>query len=296
MELRELVALVQEHLRWQRACGCAGVTLAGVTGEYAAQGGHSEGVEEDAAVDTAHALAEVSQSVHQREQFEAEPPTPVRVATQSVDKELGPTQRLALLEQRDRETRRCEQCSLHQRRTRTVYGVGPINPDVMIIGEGPGADEDAQGIPFVGKAGQLLDKMIAAMGYQREQFYICNIVKCRPPNNRRPQDEEIAACLPLVREQVELVNPKVILAMGATAIRGLLGRSGITSLRGTWFLYDSRVPLMPTFHPAYLLREPRAKRLVWNDLKAVMGKLGKPVGVASASGVSGAGDTKPQSP
>jgi len=150
------------------------------------------------------------------------------------------------------------------------------------VGEGPGAEEDAQGLPFVGAAGKLLDRMIAAMGYEPGDTYICNVVKCRPPGNRKPTAEEISACAPYLHEQLALVDPQVMVGLGATAIQGLLewhdaGPYGpsITRLRGTWKLYRGRVPLMPTFHPAYLLRSPDKKRDVWNDLQSVMRRLGK---------------------
>jgi DNA polymerase len=146
------------------------------------------------------------------------------------------------------------------------------------VGEGPGADEDDQGFPFVGKAGQLLDRMIAAMGFGRDEVYVCNIVKCRPPKNRKPEPDEMASCRPYLARQLELIQPKVIVALGATAVEGLLGISGgITRLRGNWRVYGGRIAVMPTFHPAYLLRTPEAKRDVWNDLKEVLKHLGRPV-------------------
>jgi DNA polymerase len=146
----------------------------------------------------------------------------------------------------------------------------------LFVGEGPGSDEDRQGLPFVGAAGQLLDKMIGAMGYGRDEVYICNVVKCRPPDNRKPEPDEMEACLPYLREQIAIVDPKVIVALGATGVQGLLGNAvGITRMRGTWKLYKGRWPLMPTFHPAYLLRQADKKREVWNDLQEVMRKLNK---------------------
>jgi DNA polymerase len=170
----------------------------------------------------------------------------------------------------------CRECRLCEVRTRTVPGEGNgREPDIMFIGEGPGADEDAQGRPFVGKAGQLLTKMIDAMGYSREQVYIANIVKCRPPENRAPLPEEMEACLPYLRRQIELIRPRIIIGMGATAIRGLLGKTaGITRLRGTWQEYEG-IRLMPTFHPSYLLRDPSKKKAVWQDLQLVLKALGR---------------------
>jgi DNA polymerase len=173
------------------------------------------------------------------------------------------------------EIKTCTKCALYAGRTQTVFARGNPAAEVCFVGEGPGADEDAAGFPFVGKAGQLLDRMIAAMGYQRDDVYICNIVKCRPPNNRKPEPDEMGKCLPYLREQLDLVAPKVIVALGATAVEGLLGAGGgITRLRGQWKLYRA-VPVMPTFHPAYLLRNPDAKREVWADLQAVLKHLGR---------------------
>lgn len=169
----------------------------------------------------------------------------------------------------------CTRCDLSQSRTQTVFARGNPQAELMFVGEGPGQDEDAQGLPFVGKAGQLLDKMIEAMGYKPDDVYIANIVKCRPPNNRKPEPQEMASCVGYLHEQIALVRPRAIVALGATACEGLLGVSGITRLRGTWRLYRAEIPVMPTFHPAYLLRTPEAKREVWADLKQVMQKLGK---------------------
>jgi DNA polymerase len=170
----------------------------------------------------------------------------------------------------------CTGCGLHASRNKTVPGEGNADrPDVMFIGEGPGADEDAQGRPFVGAAGQLLDKMIGAMGYRRDQVFIANIVKCRPPGNRVPSPEEMSACSPYLCKQIELIQPKIIVALGKTAIEGLLNKPvTITRFRGTWCKYEN-IDMMPTFHPAYLLRSPGKKREAWADLQAVMAKLGK---------------------
>jgi uracil-DNA glycosylase len=170
----------------------------------------------------------------------------------------------------------CVKCPLHKGRTRTVPGQGSAAPEILFIGEGPGYDEDQQGLAFVGRAGQLLTKIIAAMGLTREEVFIGNIVKCRPPENRKPLPEEMRACLPYLREQIRLLHPKLIIALGATAVQGLLGIEtiGITKMRGQWLNYEG-IDLMPTYHPAYLLRNPAAKRDVWEDMKAVLVKLGK---------------------
>jgi uracil-DNA glycosylase family 4 len=170
----------------------------------------------------------------------------------------------------------CRNCPLCQGRTHTVPGEGNADaPDIMFIGEGPGADEDEQGRPFVGKAGQLLTKMIVAMGYQREQVFIANVVKCRPPKNRAPLPEEMEECLPYLQHQIRLIKPRIIVGLGASAIKGLLGKTaGITRLRGTWQEYEG-IKLMPTFHPSYLLRDPSKKKAVWQDLQLVLKDLGK---------------------
>ena len=170
----------------------------------------------------------------------------------------------------------CRNCPLGQERTHTVPGEGCADaPDIMFIGEGPGADEDAHGRPFVGKAGKLLDKMIEAMGYRREEVYIANVVKCRPPNNRKPQREEMDMCLPYLRQQIRLIRPRVIVGLGGTAMEGLLGKPvGITRMRGVWQEYQG-IRLMPTFHPSYLLRDPSKKKDAWLDLQAVLAELGK---------------------
>ena len=169
----------------------------------------------------------------------------------------------------------CSACGLCEGRIQAVPGQGRAeNPDIMFIGEAPGADEDEQGLAFVGRAGQLLTKMIAAMGYTRDQVFIANICKCRPPNNRTPTPPEMAACIPFLKRQIALIKPKYIVALGNTAILGLLEKTGIMRLHGVWQTFEG-IPLMPTFHPAYLLRAPAAKRDCWKDLQLVMAKLGK---------------------
>ena len=170
----------------------------------------------------------------------------------------------------------CANCELCQERNCTVPGEGKAeSPDIMFIGEGPGAEEDAQGRPFVGKAGQLLGKMIEAMGYSREEVFIGNVVKCRPPNNRKPMKEEMDLCMPYLRQQIGLTQPKIIVGLGGTAMEGLLGRPvSITRMRGVWQDYNG-IKLMPTFHPSYLLRDPSKKKDAWADLKLVLTEMGK---------------------
>jgi DNA polymerase len=173
----------------------------------------------------------------------------------------------------------CVKCAeLAQRRKHVVFGVGNPDARLMFIGEAPGEDEDIQGEPFVGKAGQLLTKIIEAMGLRRSDVYIANILKCRPPNNRKPMPEESERCLPFLKEQLEVIQPEIIVALGATGVECLLGLTGITKLRGKFLTYKllsgREVLLMPTFHPAYLLRDPTQKKFVWDDMKMVMAKLG----------------------
>ena len=169
----------------------------------------------------------------------------------------------------------CTKCRLCETRNKVVFGVGDRSARLVFIGEGPGADEDAQGEPFVGRAGQLLTAAIKqGMGLTREQVYIANVVKCRPPENRAPQPDEVTACLPYLHRQLELINPEVIVTLGQHAQKALVGSEiGITKLRGNWQSWRG-IKVMPTLHPAYLLRNPPAKKDFWADLQMVMGELG----------------------
>ncbi len=170
----------------------------------------------------------------------------------------------------------CQRCKLCAGRKQLVFGTGNPRARLAFVGEGPGAEEDLQGLPFVGPAGQLLTKMIGAMGLKREDVYICNVVKCRPPGNRNPEPDEIAACEPFLRAQLNAIGPEVVVALGKFAAQTLLrDATPITRLRGQWRTYQG-MKLMPTFHPAYLLRNPAEKKPCWEDLKAVMAVLGKP--------------------
>jgi uracil-DNA glycosylase len=170
-------------------------------------------------------------------------------------------------------------------RKNVVFGVGNIHAKLMFVGEAPGADEDAQGEPFVGKAGQLLTRIINTMGLSRQEVYIANILKCRPDTpgqttgNRKPTAQEMKTCIPWLEKQIELIRPQIMVALGGTAVEGLLGYCpGITKMRGTWQTYRN-IPLMPTFHPSYLLRDERMpdKRKVWEDMLQVMEKMGLPI-------------------
>jgi DNA polymerase len=165
----------------------------------------------------------------------------------------------------------CRRCKLCAGRTHIVFGVGNPSAKLMFIGEGPGRDEDLQGEPFVGRAGQLLTDIITkGMGLKREDVYIANVVKCRPPENRNPEPDEVAACEPFLKKQIELIRPEIIVGLGKFAVQTLLqSKMPITKLRGQWHSYHG-IKLMPTFHPAYLLRNPGDKKLVWEDIKKVI--------------------------
>ena len=198
---------------------------------------------------------------------------------------LAPEQRAKALEAIDvNEVRSCVKCGLAQGRTQTVFGEGDPCAELVFVGEGPGQEEDRTGRPFVGRAGELLTKMIAAMGLARQQVFIVNMVKCRPPDNRTPLPNEVAACFGYLLRQLQIIAPKVIVTLGNPAAKGLLGpdTEGITRLRGTWRSLPALaeglggIPVMPTFHPAYVLRyyTPAVREQVWSDLRQVMTRLG----------------------
>jgi len=199
---------------------------------------------------------------------------------------LSPEAKAAAFAELRQRAMACVKCSkLAAARKNVVFGVGDINATLMFVGEAPGADEDAQGEPFVGAAGRLLTKIIQTMSLSRDSVYIANILKCRPDTpgeksgNRKPTPEEMQTCIPFLLEQIDLIGPRVLVALGATAVEGLLGKTvGITRLRGQWQTYRG-IPLMPTYHPAYLLRNQALseKRRVWEDMLAVMERLGMPI-------------------
>jgi uracil-DNA glycosylase len=268
VELRELVSALRVHAERCAATGASGL-------EAAAPVGSTE--RPSSAVASIPDRPRTEPASVERVAARSQAPTPSSNAAPSQG--FGPSpdakRRLDVLA---KEISTCTRCRLHEERTQTVFARGTGSSGLVFVGEGPGADEDAQGYPFVGKAGQLLDRMIEAMGFLRDDVYVCNIVKCRPPKNRKPEPDEMATCRPYLAEQLELLNPNVIVALGATAVEGLLGiGGGITRLRGKWRLYQGRVAVMPTFHPAYLLRTPEAKRDVWQDLQEVLRHMGRPV-------------------
>jgi uracil-DNA glycosylase family 4 len=188
-----------------------------------------------------------------------------------------PPRSLAVLQE---QVASCTKCDLHKTRNKTVFSRGNPEASLCFVGEAPGADEDEQGLPFVGRAGQLLDRMITAMGLSPEKdVYVCNIIKCRPPGNRRPTPDETATCIPYLHDQLANVAPKAIVALGNTAVSTLLDtKIGITKIRGEWKLYRGKTLVMPTYHPSYLLRptatQQQSKREAWEDLQKVMKQLG----------------------
>lgn len=271
-ELWEIARALRAHAEWQLETGALGLSK-GTTVAVPADPLPSPPARE---------LAPAPVFVPASNPFEAirESPPPQRPRVSLPEVPPDPAMRKARLVELAAELRDCKRCELHRQRTQIVFARGNPEAELCFIGEGPGADEDARGVPFVGRAGQLLDRMIAAMGFSLDEVYVCNIVKCRPPENRKPLPEEMAACSPYLAEQLALVSPKVIVALGATATEGLLGSlpGGISRTRGQWKLYNRAIPLMPTFHPAYVLRSPKMTRpLVWADLQAVAARLGRPV-------------------
>ena len=168
----------------------------------------------------------------------------------------------------------CTRCRLHKQRNKIVFGQGNLRAELVFVGEGPGHDEDLQGLAFVGRAGKLLTQMVEAMGLRREDVYICNVVKCRPPENRKPEEDEVATCSPYLFRQLDVIRPKAIVCLGLTAAQALLKtKDPISRFRGQWFDYRN-TKLLATYHPAYLLRNPAAKSEVWKDLQKVMAHLG----------------------
>jgi uracil-DNA glycosylase family 4 len=202
------------------------------------------------------------------------PPRKPMQAAPPIAPEVTPVDRASALQLIREEIGDCTRCALHKGRNKIVFADGDPNARLMFVGEGPGADEDAQGLPFVGRAGQLLNNMIAAMGLKREEVYIANIVKCRPPQNRTPEPDEANTCSPFLFRQIDVVRPEVIVALGATAATYLLGqRQPLAGLRGRIHSFRGS-KLIVTYHPAFLLRDPRQKKEAWADLQIAMRELG----------------------
>ena len=195
--------------------------------------------------------------------------TPVQVAAQPQEGEKR-QEKILTLEEIRAEMGDCRRCKLYGGRTNLVFGDGPADARLMFVGEAPGADEDRQGVPFVGASGQLLNKMLKNLGLRREEVYIANIIKCRPPGNRDPEADEVTACLPFLEKQIQAIRPRVIVILGRPAAHALLRtKEPITRLRGHWQRYHD-IRVMPTFHPSYLLRAPQERRKTWDDMQQVM--------------------------
>jgi uracil-DNA glycosylase len=291
-ELYDLVRDVRTWVEWQASTGAQGLIVerdlrAAVAAQRASslEGDHARPeaiVDAPGRIAPAPSFAQPVEPAPRPLEARAEPRVEARASAHArgllSSVSLGRPERDSRLRALAEVVSSCTKCPLAEHRTQTVFSRGDPMAELCFVGEGPGQNEDEQGEPFVGAAGQLLDTMIGAMGFGRDEVYICNIVKCRPENNRTPTDAEMGACMPYVTEQLELVQPKVIVALGATALRGLLGPGeGITKARGRWKLYRGSIPVMPTFHPSYVLRmgTKEVKGQVWNDLKQVLAQLGR---------------------
>ncbi len=258
-ELRDLALELRRHLAWQEADGTRVIL-----GDRAARAAATPVIAKPTSAPASAMKA-------------APAPMAARAPAVVLRPPAAPAEPIAKrpLDEIRRELGDCQRCKLCSGRTKIVFGSGNPRAELVFVGEGPGEDEDRQGVPFVGQAGQLLTKMIEAMKFTRDDVYICNVVKCRPPDNRNPEPDEIAACEPFLKAQLASLQPKVIVALGKFAAQTLLrDTTAITRLRGQWREYQG-VPLMPTFHPAYLLRKPEEKRVAWMDLQEVMKRLGK---------------------
>jgi DNA polymerase len=254
-ELRALAASVRGHLEAEQELGAPGLALSQPASRLIApRASHAP----TGAIAPAPAKPSAPRVL---------PVAPLAALDNPEDK----TRKLAVLAE---QAAGCTRCVLHEKRNRSVFERGSPNAELVFVGEGPGRDEDAQGLPFVGAAGQLLDRMIAAMGYARDAVYICNVVKCRPPENRTPRPEEALACSHFLVPQIELVAPKAIVALGRCAAQALGVADVSGPWRGRWGTWHG-VPILPTYHPAFLLRSPEFKRTVWEDLQQVMARLGR---------------------
>ena len=264
-ELRRLAGALAAHLDWLGRSGSAAMPRWDGTSITIAKASAGE-------LERSSAPASADTSAPSIERGDA--PAPAAVASPLLEELPGATA-AARLEALREAIGDCRRCRLASGRTQIVFGVGNPEARLVFVGEGPGRDEDLRGEPFVGKAGQLLTDIIEkGMRLRRGDVFICNVVKCRPPNNRDPEPDEVAACAPFLARQIEIVAPEVIVALGRFASQALLSTSSpIGSLRGRWHAYRG-IPVMPTLHPAYLLRNPGDKRLVWADVKQVMERLG----------------------
>lgn len=270
-DLLALTITLQSHLEFYKELGLTTIgstSFPSNTNEFASQEKAKTTIDPKT-LELEHMVKKSTPSTDQLSLFETESTTQSFTKTQptTIKKSLG---KVTLAEVRA-EVGNC--CQLCPQALNIVFGEGNQTAELMFIGEAPGAEEDATGRPFVGAAGKLLDKIIAAIGLKREDVYITNVVKCRPPNNRKPTNEEMGACEPFLFNEIEIVKPKLIVTLGATPLTCLLNvKEGITKTRGQFYNFQG-IPVMPTFHPAFLLRVPERKREVWDDMKQVMAKL-----------------------
>jgi len=269
-KLAAVAADLRAHLEWLRESGVSQIPVVGPL--PSAQAPSAQGGGKGAAPPAVGSLRQALKDVVGREAGPKAPgPSP---GLRSPDGGQAPAP-AASLEQIRVELGDCRRCKLDGKRRHVVFGVGNPKAELVFVGEGPGEEEDKQGIPFVGAAGQLLTRMIEAMGFKRDEVYICNVVKCRPPGNRNPEPDEIEACEPFLKAQLSSIGPKVIVTLGKFAAQTLLrDATPITRMRGRWREYCG-VRLMPTFHPAYLLRSPNEKKKAWDDLQQVMKAFGR---------------------
>lgn len=263
-ELALISEMVSEHLAWEMRLG--GATLPAFEGR----------LEGDVSRTVSPEIVATPVPIHP-----PEPPREEEAFTASAEG-LSKQERVHRLAVIAEEAARCTRCGLHETRTKSVFARGNPESPLVFVGEGPGYHEDQEGLPFVGAAGQLLDRMIAAMGFGRDEVYICNVVKCRPPDNRTPKAEEAKACETFLVPQLEIVAPKVIVALGRTAAENLGCLEPGRAWRGTWRAWRG-IPVMPTYHPAFLLRSPEMKKPVWEDLQHVLTRLGRTPPLAKKS-------------
>lgn len=271
-ELNDILADIRTHLEFQQALGVKVVDIGEIAPVPAATAPAAPTPPAATKTTPAPAVAPSKPAAPQRQSPAPAPPAP------AAKKPEPARTAFTTLEEIREEIGDCQRCKLYPGRTTIVFGEGDPKATIVFVGEGPGFEEDQQGRPFVGPAGQLLTDIIEkGMKIKRAEVYICNIVKCRPPGNRNPEPDEVDTCIGFVKQQIAVIKPKVIVTLGNVPTQNLLGtKQGITKLRGTWQEYDG-IPVMPTFHPSYLLRSPGEKGKAWEDIKLVMKKLGMAV-------------------
>lgn len=279
-QLFAVAAEIREHLAFEAKLGTVGVfpgtSLDTVRGPEVSQPRVAVDRDMGPSAGRAESVAKgPSVNVRGRGQIVADESPAIPTGTGIQEAQTKPqSARVACLAMLAERAAACTACGLHEQRKKSVFARGDSSAELVFVGEGPGRDEDLRGLPFVGAAGQLLDRMIGAMGFGQEEVYICNVVKCRPPQNRTPSPEEAKACSEFLIPQIEQIAPKVIVALGRCAAENLGVAPPQGGWRGRWSKYRG-VPVMPTYHPAFLLRSPEFKKVVWQDLQLVMGRLGR---------------------